>query len=182
MSRGPLTALLAVLAIAGYQNRDKIAEMLKDLQTGQRRNPDGTASETQGGSSDILGGLANGSSGRDLGSSSTGSILSGGIGGLLDQFRQNGLGERAESWVHTGPNEEIDDGELSQGLGDDLLAELAAKTGLTREEILSRLSRDLPRAVDDMTPEGKVPTENELSASKIGETSPASVPNVSRRT
>ena len=83
--------------------------------------------------------------------------------------------------MNTGPNKEIDEGELSQGLGDDLLSELTAKTGLTREEILSRLSRDLPRAVDGMTPGGEVPKEEEFSASNVGEPSRTSVPNVGRQ-
>lgn len=179
MSRGPLTALLAVLAVAGYQNRDKIAEMLKGLQSGHAPNPDGTPSQTSGGIGDLLGSLANGGLGGLLGGSSTGSVLSGGLGGLLDQFRQNGLGDRAESWVNKGPNAEIADSEVSQGLGDDLLEELAAKTGLSREEIISRLSRELPRAVDDLTPEGKLPEADEIDAAhRTGV--PSSVPNVGR--
>jgi uncharacterized protein YidB (DUF937 family) len=162
MSRGPLTALLAVLAVAGYQNRDKIAEMLRGLQNGQGTNPDGTASGNQGGLVDLLGRLCGGGIGSLLGGSSSGSILSGGLGGLIEQFRQNGLGDRADSWVSTGPNQEVDDRELSQALGDDTLAELTEKTGLSREEILARLARDLPKAVDDLTPNGTVPTEEQF--------------------
>lgn len=181
MSRGPLTALLAVLALAGYQNRDKIAEMLKGLQNGQTRNPDGTQAQTQGGIGDILGRLTNGGGlGNILGGTSPGGILSGGLGGLLDQFRQNGFGDRADSWVTTGPNREIGDTELSQALGDDLLSELAAKTGLTREEVLSRLSRELPGAVDDLTPDGAVPTEEQFADLTKDRGGPTSVPNVGR--
>jgi uncharacterized protein YidB (DUF937 family) len=179
MSRGPLTALLAVLAVAGYQNRDKIAEVLKGLQTGQSTNPGGTPSQRTGGIGDLLGGLSTGGLGGLLGGSSPGGVLSGGLGGLLDQFRQNGLGERADSWVSTGPNQGIDDREVSQGLGDELLDELSAKTGLTRDEIVSRLSRDLPHAVDDLTPDGKVPEAADLDAMDRT-AAPTSVPNVGR--
>lgn len=175
MSRGPLTALLAVLAVAGYQNRDKIAEMLRGLQNSQSTNPDGTVSN-QGGLGDLLGRLSGGGIGNILGGSSSGSILSSGLGGLVDQFRQNGLGDRADSWVNTGPNQEIDDRELSQALGDDVLNELTSKTGLSRDEILGRLSRELPTAVNDLTPEGKVPTEEELDINS-GSPSRTSVPN-----
>ena len=162
MSRSPLTALLAVLAVAGYQNRDKIAEMLRGLQNPQNAGPDGTTSQNQGGLGGLLGGLAGGGLGGLFGGSSPGGILSGGLGGLLDQFKQNGLGERAESWVKPGPNQEIGSHELNQALGDDLLAELSQKTGLGREELLERLSQNLPRAVDDLTPDGSIPSEDQF--------------------
>jgi uncharacterized protein YidB (DUF937 family) len=179
MSRGPLTALLAVLAVAGYQNRDKIAEMLRGLQNGQQANPDGTVSQNQGGLGDLLGGLKGGL-GNILGGSSPGGILSGGLGRLLDQFKQNGLGDRADSWVTTGPNQPINEPDLSRALGDDVLDELTAKTGLSKDEILSRLSRELPKAVDDLTPNGVVPSEDQFDEESSGPAAPTSVPTVGR--
>lgn len=180
MSRGPLTALLAVLAVAGYQNRDKIAEMLRGLQNGQQTNPDGTVPQSQGGIGDLLGGLTKGGLGNILGGSSPGGILSGGLGSLLDQFKQNGLGDRADSWVTTGPNQPINEPDLSQALGDDVLSELTAKTGLSKEEILSRLSRDLPKAVDELTPDGIVPSQDHFDGISNGPAAPTSVPNAGR--
>ena len=50
------------------------------------------------------------------------------------------------------------DGQLAEALGSDVLNEIAGKTGLSHQEILGRLSRDLPKAVDDLTPNGKVPS------------------------
>lgn len=178
-SRSNLIALLAVVAAAGYQNRDKIAEALKSLQGQQTPNSDGTTSPSraQDGLGGILGRLANGGLGSLLGGSSAGGILSGGLGGLLDQFRQNGLGDRADTWVKTGPNEGIQDHELSQALGDDVLDELTQKNGLSKDEILKRLSADLAMAVDDLTPEGAIPTEQDFDG---GVPSPTSVPNAGR--
>ena len=178
MSRGPLTALLAVLAVAGFQNRDKIAEVLRGLGPGaQSPNPDGTTSANTGGIGDILGRLSNGGLGGILGGSSPGGILSGGLGSLIDHFRSNGV-DKADSWVRTGPNDGIGDQELSQALGPEVIDELVAKTGLSKEEILARLSRELPKAVDDLTPEGNVPTEQEMSA-QLEQSTPSrsSVPN-----
>lgn len=159
MMSGPLKALLAVLAVAGYQNRDKIGELLRGLQNPQRGGspaPQDNASGQQPGS---LGGIFGGPSGFGdlLGGLSTGGILSGGLGDLLKTFQQNGHAEKAESWVKTGPNTEIGGGELSEALGPDVLNELAAKTGLSHQAIVDRLSRDLPKAVDDLTPEGRIP-------------------------
>lgn len=166
MVSGQLKALLGVLAVAGYQNRDKIAEILRGIQNpqsaGADTNPDGTPQQPQtGGFDDILGKLAGGGGagglGGILGGLASGGILSGGLGDLLKTFQQNGLGEKAESWVSPGSNEDIDGDQLEQAIGPDVLEELATKTGLSREEILARLSKDLPRAVDDLTPDGQLP-------------------------
>ncbi|WP_426232252.1 YidB family protein [Pararhizobium sp. DWP3-4] len=148
MASSALKALLAVLAVAGFQNRDKIGELLRGLQQPQG---DGTPGQQSGG----LGGL-----GGLLGGASTGSVLGGGLGDLLKQFQQNGHGETARSWVETGPNAEIDDSQLSEALGPEVLDDLSARTGLSPEEILSRLSRNLPKAVDELTPDGNIPPDD----------------------
>ncbi|WP_029351705.1 YidB family protein [Bosea sp. 117] len=156
-----MTALLALLAIAGYQNRDKISEMLRGAtQPGQPGEPsapeDGNSAANSGGSGG-LGGLL-GSLGGLFGGASTGGSLQDGLSELVDRFRQNGHGETADSWVKTGPNQQIDDQSLEHALGPDVLETLAEKTGLSREELLARLSRELPQAVDSYTPEGRLGT------------------------
>ena len=91
MSRGfpSMTALLGLLAIAGYQNRDKIAEMLGGL---NKSGPSG-----QGGIGGLLGQLTGG-----LGGASAGGILSSGLGELIERFKQSGQGGTADSWVKPG--------------------------------------------------------------------------------
>lgn len=174
MQRGPLKALLAVLAVAGYQNRDKIAEILRGAtERPQTANAGGsqTSGETAtegsattrptGGLDDIMDKLRSGGLGSILGGGlaggGLGSILNGGLGDLLDQFRQTGHEKKAESWVNTGTNEPIDDNELHAALGPDVIRDVAAKTGLSEEEVLRRLSQSLPDAVDGLTPDGTVP-------------------------
>ena len=141
-----MTALLGLLAIAGYQNRDKLAEMLRGTQ-----NRTGTTG--QGGTGGLLGQL-----GDSLGSAGMGGLLSGGLAELVDRFRQSGQGEKVDSWVATGPNKQIAPSQLEQAIGPDVLETLSKQTGLSREEILVRLSRELPNAVDKYTPEGRLPT------------------------
>lgn len=155
MMSGPLKALLAVLAVAGYQNRDKIGELLRGIQNPQQP---GAGNQQPGGLGDILGGLG-GSGG--LGGLTSGGIVSGGLGDLLKTFQQNGQGDKIDTWVQPGPNADIDDGQLAQALGPDVLNEIAANTGLSHQEILGRLKRDLPKAVDDLTPNGKLPSAEE---------------------
>ncbi len=155
MSRGfpSMTALLGLLAIAGYQNRDKLSEMIGGLGGGASGAP-GSAGGTGGaGGLGGLGGLLGG-----LGGAGAGGLLSGGLGELVDRFKQNGHAETAESWVGTGPNKEVAPHQLEQAIGSDVLDNLTKQTGLSREELLSRLSRELPQAVDKYTPEGRIPT------------------------
>ena len=148
MSRGlpSMTALLGLLAIAGYQNRDKIAEMLRNA-GGDRSKP---------GAGDPLSGML-GNLGGMLGGAGAGGLLSGGLGELLDKFKQNGEGETAKSWINQGPNKEVSPPQLKRAIGADVLAQLEQQTGLSQEELLARLSRELPAAVDKYTPEGRLP-------------------------
>ena len=154
MSRGypSMTALLGLLAIAGYQNRDKLGEMLKGL------GGSGSPGATRQGEGGLLGKLSS-----TLGGASAGGLLSGGLAELLDRFKESGQGETAESWVKTGPNKPVTPPQLEKAIGSDVLETLSRQTGLSREELLARLSRELPDAVDKYTPQGRLPSEAELS-------------------
>ena len=55
--------------------------------------------------------------------------------------------------------------QLEQAIGPEVLNTLSQQTGLSREELLARLSRELPHAVDKYTPQGRLPTEADLSHS-----------------
>ena len=61
-----------------------------------------------------------------------------------------------------GPKKEVAPNQLDRAIGPDVLATLSQQTGLSREEILARLSRELPTAVDKYTPEGRLPTQQDL--------------------
>jgi uncharacterized protein YidB (DUF937 family) len=159
MSRGypSMTALLALLAIAGYQNRDKLAEMLG----GAQRSPGAPAPTPQG----SAGGAQPGSLGGMLAGTSISDLLSGGLRDLVNAFKQKGQGDVAESWVGRGPNKQIAPSQLEDAIGSDVLETLSQRTGLSREELLSRLAKNLPDAVDKYTPEGRIPTAADFSRS-----------------
>jgi uncharacterized protein YidB (DUF937 family) len=106
-----------------------------------------------------LGGLLGGA----LAGGAAGSILSGGLGDLLKQLQQNGHGETANSWVAPGPNKQISPGDLAGALGADQINSLMSQSGLSREELLDGLSQHLPDVVNHLTPDGRLPTENELA-------------------
>ncbi len=112
-----------------------------------------------GGLSDLLkGGL-----GGLLAGGAAGGVLSGGLGDLLNQLTQSGHGEVANSWVGKGQNKAIAPGDLANALGADQIQSLSAQSGLSRDELLSGLSQYLPQVVDHLTPDGRLPTENEIS-------------------
>lgn len=148
MSRGTpsMTALLALLAIAGYQNRDKINEMLGKL------GDDKAGGGAQGGLGNILSQLG-------LGGASAGGILGGGLGELVDRFKNSGQSETAESWVNTGANKPCTPAQLESAIGPEVLDSLSKQTGLSRDELVARLCRELPDAVDKYTPGGRLPAE-----------------------
>ena len=158
MSRGmpSMIALLGLLAVAGYQNRGKIADVLGGL----KQQPEGGPGQDnpQGGQGGVLGNL-----GGLLSGASVGSVLSGGLRDLVERFKQNGQGQAADSWVKPGPNQQLGPDQLEQAIGPDMLHALSQQTGLTREELLSRLTRELPAAVDKFTPDGRLPTEEEAA-------------------
>ena len=155
-SRGfpSMTALLGLLAIAGYQNRDKIAEMLKGVSQGSGVAPG------QGGVGGLLGQLLGG-----LGGANAGGLLSGGLSELVERFKQAGQGETAESWVKTGPNKPCTASQLEQAIGPEAMETLTRQTGLSRAELTAKLCRELPDAVDKYTPEGRLPTEADFARS-----------------
>jgi uncharacterized protein YidB (DUF937 family) len=82
----------------------------------------------------------------------------GGLQGVVNEFERNGFGSTISSWVGTGPNQPISARDLHLALGPDLLQQLAAKTGMSVQDLTEKLAQVLPQAVDKMTPDGRVPT------------------------
>ena len=85
--------------------------------------------------------------------------LQAGLGGLLNQFQQNGLGDVMKSWISPGQNQPVSPNQLSSALGPQIIQILAQKTGLSEQEITSHLSQILPNVVDKLTPNGRLPAQ-----------------------
>jgi uncharacterized protein YidB (DUF937 family) len=81
----------------------------------------------------------------------------GGVGALVSRFQQHGLGDIAQSWVSTGPNQPVSPADLQKVFGGDVLQQLSQKSGLSVQDVAQKLAQVLPQAVDAMTPDGKVP-------------------------
>ncbi len=113
-----------------------------------------------GGLGGLLGGAA---AGNAASAPSAPGPLSGGLGGLLEQLNQAGLGEKVESWVGQGANHPIEPGQLGDAIGQKTLSEIAAHAGIDQQELLNQLSQVLPGLVDKLTANGQVPDTNALS-------------------
>jgi uncharacterized protein YidB (DUF937 family) len=81
----------------------------------------------------------------------------GGVQGVVNQLRTNGLGQTVNSWIADGTNAPISTGEVHKAFGEQTINELAAKSGLSPQELTAKLAQVLPHAVDALTPGGEVP-------------------------
>ena len=172
MAKSPsLIALLGLLAVAGYSNRDKIGSWLDGMRAGSGsggggadpRSVPGTDTRASGAGGgfldnlgDSLGGLFGGSAGGAQGGPGGG--IGGALSDLVDSFTGKGRGDVAQSWIESGPNRVASPVEIEDALGADTIDDLVAKTGLSRAELLDRLSSVLPAAVDGLTPDGRLPS------------------------
>ena len=171
----PIT--MAILGLLAYK-------ALKHITGGQQApapggaptGPGGTTASLPGGSGGGLGGalggllggggigdILKGPLGGALAGGAAGSVLSGGLGDLFNQLQKNGLGNEASSWVSQGENKSVSPDDLGKALGADQINTLTAQTGLSRDDLLSNLARYLPDAVNHLTPDGRLPSENELT-------------------
>jgi uncharacterized protein YidB (DUF937 family) len=124
--------------------------------------PPGSAG-TGGGIIGGLGDLLKGPLGGILAGGAAGSIVNGGLSDLLRQFQQAGHGDVAGSWVGNQPNRAISPSDLTQVLDSDQINTLMSQTGLSRDQLLAGLSEQLPQLVNHLTPNGRMPTDDEMS-------------------
>jgi len=107
-----------------------------------------------GGLGDLLGPAAGGVLGSALGS---------GLRNLVQDMQANGHGREAQSWVGTGPNEDISETDLANAIGAEDIDHVARQTGIPRDQLLSELRQNLPGVIDQLTPRGQLPSEEESS-------------------
>jgi uncharacterized protein YidB (DUF937 family) len=85
----------------------------------------------------------------------------GGLSDILERFRNAGSRVEVDSWVRQGPNKPIDALQIQAAIDPQTLDELSGQTGLSREKLLDRIAKDLPETVDQMTPNGRLPGDQE---------------------
>lgn len=157
-----LLALLGLVAAAGFQHRDKLGQILGQSGLGQpgsgqsglgdsapRAGEFGDKLNTAG---DVLGRTAS-----DVG----GSLMSG-LNELLETFRSAGNRDQADSWITPGvPTQGLTRDQVEASIGRDTLTDLARDTGMDYEDLLDRLAKTIPEAVDRATPDGHFPQSDD---------------------
>jgi uncharacterized protein YidB (DUF937 family) len=118
--------------------------------------PGGLGGALGGGLGGLLGGLLGGGA-------SSGGALRGGLDDLLRQFEQNGHGDATKSWVGNGSNQTVSPDDIRNTLGDDTVNSLAEQAGVSQVDLLNGLSHQLPEFVNRLTPDGRIPTHDEMS-------------------
>ncbi len=150
----PLT--MAILALLAWKAYKKISGQPQAAPSPTPApTPSTTPTSPGGGLGGFLGGLLTGGA--------AGSILSGGLGDLLRQMQDAGQGDTANTWVSQGPNKSISANDLANALGADQISAMSAQSGLSRDELLQALSQHLPEVINQLTPEGRLPNEQEAA-------------------
>ena len=87
----------------------------------------------------------------------------GGLGGLISAFEGAGMGHIAQSWVGNGPNQPVSPQQLQSVFGEQQVQSMASQAGMQPQDFLGQLSQHLPNAVNQMTPNGRLPDEGSVS-------------------
>jgi uncharacterized protein YidB (DUF937 family) len=153
----PLT--MAILGLLAFKAVKHLTGGSQQPQTTTPPSGGAAAPAPSGGLGNVLGGLLGGAAAGGA----AGSVLSGGLGDLMKQLQQGGLGDAANSWVSSGPNKSVSPSDLSNALGADQINMLANQTGMSSDELLQNLAKHLPDVINHLTPDGRLPTEQETA-------------------
>lgn len=151
----PITlALLGILAYRTYHGKGRLAELIGHRGPSAASGSPANAGTSAGGQdfTNVLGSLG-----------AAGAPLAQGLSDLFRDFQTKGFGETIKSWVEQGPNKSLSAAELERALGNEKIEWLMKETGLSREALLEGLSRELPATVDQLTPDGRLPSEQEAA-------------------
>jgi uncharacterized protein YidB (DUF937 family) len=120
---------------------------------------------------DMLGGLT-GEGGRGGGAGAMGALLpilagflaSGGLSKIMGGLKANGLSAQADSWVGTGSNQPVSGRDVEQAMGQEQIQQIAQQLGVSESEAADAVAQALPEVVDKVSPQGKLPPDQDLDA------------------
>lgn len=87
----------------------------------------------------------------------------GGLSGVLGKFSNNGMGNKAQSWVNNADNDGIDAGDIQRLFGEQEIQAACAQTGASESEVCQGIAELLPKVVNDLTPQGDLSTEQQAN-------------------
>jgi uncharacterized protein YidB (DUF937 family) len=159
-SGGMSKTAMALLAFLAYKAFKSLNQPQPAQASGTSQDPGGQGRKPGGAEPGGLAGVLRTIFG---GGSIPGTVLSRGVGNTVEDFERSGHGEIARSWVDRGQNRSLTPEKLEAALGEHGIKDLMQQTGMERDELLATLSEHLPRAIDHLTPDGRVPTGEEAS-------------------
>jgi uncharacterized protein YidB (DUF937 family) len=71
----------------------------------------------------------------------------GGMDGILNQLKQNGLGDQVQSWISPGANQAVSPDQVQQGLGNSTIESIAQRAGISPAVASSIIAVVLPLVV-----------------------------------
>jgi uncharacterized protein YidB (DUF937 family) len=92
----------------------------------------------------------------------------GGLGGLVEQLTQGGLGEAVQSWIARGQNLPVSGQQLESALGSDVLGRLGGQMGMNGAQLGDVLAQALPGLIDRLTPDGQLPQGGAVQGPDLG--------------
>jgi uncharacterized protein YidB (DUF937 family) len=87
----------------------------------------------------------------------------GGLQGLIQTFKEKGLGDAVSSWVSTGENQAVSGDQIQHALGGNFIQQIAEQLGSSKSEVSGSLSNLLPQIIDKLTPSGTLPEGDALN-------------------
>ncbi len=86
----------------------------------------------------------------------------GGLQGLIQTFKEKGLGDAVSSWISTGENQPVSGDQIQHALGGNFIQQIAEKLGGSKSEVSGGLANLLPDIIDKLTPNGSLPEGDQL--------------------
>ena len=129
-----------------------------------------TQNSSVGLGSTLLGLLASEGGRENGGNTNAPAAVSGGLNELVQRFEQNGLGDVMQSWIGSGQNQQVSPEQVHQAIGPQTVDRLSQQTGMSHSQLLPLLAQALPLIVDRLTPNQRVPDQNEVARIQSNQT------------
>ncbi len=167
-------------SVLGSQNSNAggLGGLLGSVLGGQTQQKNVPASDLGG----LLGGLLGGTAHQPRGGFNKNTLLlallpivlayiqkNGGLSGVLNKFNQNGLANKAQSFVNTGSNEPMNSEEVQHLFDANEIQEICQQTGASEGEVCQGIAELLPQVMNELTPHGSVDDDENDANNEISE-------------
>ncbi len=159
-------------------NAGALGGLLGSVLGGQTQQKNVPASDLGG----LLGGLLGGTAHQPRGGINKSTLLlallpivlgyiqkNGGLSGVLNKFNQNGLANKAQSFVNTGGNEPMSSDEIQHLFDQSEIQDICRQTGASEGEVCQGIAELLPQVMNELTPNGNVDDDENDANNEISE-------------